>query len=275
MLYLETLGRIRLTAGRDQPALQVPRLSLWLLCFLALSRGRMHATEALMEQFWPDCDPVHGRSNLSSALWRLRRALPEEGRQLLASDVPGALGLASDAPLWFDAEAFAAQLEESLGAGPARLAEIAARRFEGALSLHAGELLAGCMLDWALLERERLLALWVRGQLRWLEHCAAGAEYDAALAAAAAILRIDPLRESVHRRMIELHIANGNPPAALRQFEACSEILARELGIAPSAGTRAALAVLHAAPRAAVAKPTATTRPAAARADLTHSSALR
>jgi len=60
VLYLETLGRIRLTAGPHRDALPVPRLSLWLITFLALTRGRMHATEALMELFWPDCDPAKG-----------------------------------------------------------------------------------------------------------------------------------------------------------------------------------------------------------------------
>jgi DNA-binding SARP family transcriptional activator len=245
MLYLETLGRIRLTTGTDRRPLPVPRLSLWLLAFLTLSRGRMHATEAIMEQFWPDCDPARGRSNLSSALWRLRRVLPEESPRLLASDVPGALGLVSDAPLWFDAEAFADDLGSGLAAVTPRFEAPEARRFERALAFHAGELLAGCSLDWVLLERERLLLLWVRAQLRWIEHCSAGAEWEAALAAGAAVLRHDPLRESLHRRMIELHLANGNPCAARRQFEACVRILDRELGIPPDPATWAAIAPLQ------------------------------
>lgn len=241
MLHLETLGRIRLTAGPDRLPLPVPRLSLWLLTFLALSRGRMHATEALMEQFWPDCEPARGRSNLSSALWRLRRALPDEGRRLLASDVPGALGLAKDAPLWFDGEAFETGLAAGLGCPTERLGAEEAVRFAGALGLHAGELLAGCTLDWAMQERERLLQLWVRAQLRWIEHCAASAEWEAALAAGAAVLRLDPLRESLHRRMIELHLANGNPSAAHRQFVSCARALDLELGIGPAPSTVSAL----------------------------------
>lgn len=244
MLYLEALGRIRLTAGADRVPLSVPRLSIWLLTFLALTRGRMHATEALMEQFWPDCDPARGRSNLSSALWRLRRALPAEGAGLLSSDVPGALGMAADAPLWFDAETFETALAPGLAGLARRMEPEEATRFAGALGLHAGELLVGCTLDWALRERERLLLTWVRAQLRWIEHCAAAAEWEAALAACAAVLQQDPLRESLHRRMIELHLANGNPSAAHRQYEACAEVLARELGISPDPSTRAALAPL-------------------------------
>ncbi|MGL4965550.1 MAG: AfsR/SARP family transcriptional regulator [Inquilinus sp.] len=196
-----------------------------------------------MELFWPDCDPAKGRSNLSSALWRLRRTLPEEGCRLLASDVPGAIGLVEAAPLWFDAEAFVAETAPGLHIDTVRLEPCEAERFAHGLSLHVGELLAGCSLNWVVLERERLLMIWLRAQLRWLEHCAAGEEWDAALAAGAAVLRQDPLRESVHRRMIELHIASGNPCAAYRQFKACAEILQRELGIEPAEPTRAALEV--------------------------------
>ncbi len=255
MLYLETLGRIRLTAGAERVPLRVPRMSLWLLTFLALTRGRMHATEALMEQFWPDCDPVRGRSNLSSALWRLRRALPADGERLLASDVPGALGLSAGAPLWFDAEAFGAELAPGLAGVARRFEPEEAGRFAAALGLHAGELLAGCTLDWALRERERLLLTWVRAQLRWLEHCAAAAEWEAALAAGAAVLRHDPLRESVHRRMIELHLAIGNPAGAHRQYDCCAQALARELGIVPDPSTLAALTPVprNATPQAALA----------------------
>jgi DNA-binding SARP family transcriptional activator len=51
---------------------------------------------------------------------------------------------------------------------------------------------------------------------------------------ALAAVRGDPLRESAHRRLIELHLADGNPAAALRQYTAYRSLLHAELGVNPS-----------------------------------------
>jgi hypothetical protein len=83
---------------------------------------------------------------------------------------------------------------------------------------------------------------------RWLCFCLGGgrcggdccasdstrSSLDAALAAIAA----DPLRESAHRSAIEVHLAEGNVGEALKQFSVLFDVLARELGIAPSRQTR-------------------------------------
>jgi transcriptional activator len=44
----------------------------------------------------------------------------------------------------------------------------------------------------------------------------------------------DPLRESAHRRLIELHLADGNPAAALRQYTTYQTLVRSELGVSPS-----------------------------------------
>jgi DNA-binding SARP family transcriptional activator len=53
------------------------------------------------------------------------------------------------------------------------------------------------------------------------------------------VLRLDPLRESVHRRMIALYAGNGEPAAARRQYQRLVQLLKEELGVAPAAATLA------------------------------------
>jgi DNA-binding SARP family transcriptional activator len=45
---------------------------------------------------------------------------------------------------------------------------------------------------------------------------------------------MDPLRESAHRVVARVHLAEGNVGEAIRQFERCRQVLANEFGILPT-----------------------------------------
>jgi DNA-binding SARP family transcriptional activator len=45
---------------------------------------------------------------------------------------------------------------------------------------------------------------------------------------------IDPLRESSHRQLIRIHVAEGNYSEALRQYRSYEQLIHTELGLAPS-----------------------------------------
>lgn len=94
-----------------------------------------------------------------------------------------------------------------------------------------GELLPGWYDDWVLLERERF------SQLRTgaLEHAARrsteAGHFCAALEAALAAVRMDPLRESAHRALVRVHLAQGNLVAAHGQRQRYRELIEREFGL--------------------------------------------
>ena len=88
-----------------------------------------------------------------------------------------------------------------------------------------------------LAEREHLRALYVRGRLRLLEHHALGAAWEQAIECGHKVLRLDPLRETVHRRLIELYAQNGEPGAARRQYLRVLELLEDELQVRPAPET--------------------------------------
>lgn len=52
--------------------------------------------------------------------------------------------------------------------------------------------------------------------------------------AALAAVQTDPLRESAHRTLVELHLADGNPAQAVRQYQSYRTRLRTELGMEPS-----------------------------------------
>jgi DNA-binding SARP family transcriptional activator len=53
---------------------------------------------------------------------------------------------------------------------------------------------------------------------------------DTALTAIA----IEPVRETSHRTVIEVHVAEGNAGCALKHFQQYRAMLHREVGVAPS-----------------------------------------
>jgi len=118
---------------------------------------------------------------------------------------------------------------------------------------------------WARLERRAQETLYLKALAALVEEQTARGEYAAAIAYARCYLETDDLAEDMHRRLIELYAATGDRGAALRQFERCTAILERELGINPlpetRAAYRAALEGRRTRPQSPLAGPTWTTLP--------------
>jgi two-component SAPR family response regulator len=102
------------------------------------------------------------------------------------------------------------------------------------LATLTAELLPGWSDLWVTDEREWFSQLCLRTLETLSTRLHALGDTFHAHEAAVAAVRADPLRESAHRRLIELHLADGNPAAALRQYAAYRTRLRTELGIAPS-----------------------------------------
>jgi len=109
---------------------------------------------------------------------------------------------------------------------------------------HAGELLPDFYDDWLAVERERLRQLRLHALEATCERLAGTRRFAAAVEAGLAALAGDPLRESAHRALIRVHLAEGNLGEALREFEAYRALLARELGAEPSEELRSLVAPL-------------------------------
>jgi DNA-binding SARP family transcriptional activator len=62
--------------------------------------------------------------------------------------------------------------------------------------------------------------------------------YGEALLAGLAAVAIEPLRESAHRSVIDVHLAEHNQVEALRQYRAYEQLLRTQLALRPSAELR-------------------------------------
>jgi DNA-binding SARP family transcriptional activator/tetratricopeptide (TPR) repeat protein len=203
-----------------------------LLAYLALRPGQAHPREHLAALLWGEADEARARDSLRHALGALRSAVRGTrppaflaGRHAVALR-PGSTVV--DAVLF---ERLAAQgTPEAL------------RR---ATRLYAGDLLEGLdgddgpFREWLLVERARLHEVARSALGRLLAHQTRASAPEAAIQTASRLLGLDPADESAHRALMRIHASHGRRGAALRQYQLCVAVLARELGSEPEPETRA------------------------------------
>jgi DNA-binding SARP family transcriptional activator len=240
LLHIEFLGHVRVMVGGCEDAFPLPHRSVSLLACFALSPAHQVARDVLIERLWPDLSEKAGHHCLSSALWRLRSALTDAGRSLIVGDDNGNVGLRHGSSMWLDARALCDSIRPTLGTS-GRLDAAASAGLMRGLDLYRGDLLEGHYDDWILTERERVRSICIRGRMRLLEHHAAGGEFDAALDCGQEVLRLEPLREDVHRRVMEMFLLKGDRVGAHRQYARLGALLDEELGVPPMRETRAVL----------------------------------
>ena len=196
---------------------------------LPLSGQRLVAFLAIHEQLlqrhfvagvlWPEVSDERALASLRSVLWRLRDMAPGIVRSRDAS-----IGL--DRQIEVDVATLRRASRESLDRNVSELGQLALA-FER-------DLLPDWYDDWLIEWRE----LWRQVRLHALERLARSLmnelAYELAIDAALSAIRAEPLRESAHRTLIEIHLAEGNVSEAIRQYNHFSSLLKEELDIAPS-----------------------------------------
>jgi DNA-binding SARP family transcriptional activator len=215
-VLLHLLDGFRLSRrGRE---LALPLSAQRLLAFLALQRRpvlRVYVAGSL----WPDSTEDRAKASLRSALWRLQRTARTAVRT-------SPTHLAADVRLDVDEVARLAQC--CLAAGE-ELGEADAERLCG-----AGDLLPDWYDEWLGVERERFRQLRLHALDALCERRTAEGRFGEAVEAGLAAIASEPLRESAHRAVIGAHLAEGNVAEAMRQFDACRDLLHSRLGAEPS-----------------------------------------
>ena len=100
--------------------------------------------------------------------------------------------------------------------------------------VRADAILPGWDEEWLIVERERYRMTRLRALERSAEALLAADDYVGALEAALASVDAEPYRETAHRLVIQVHIAEGNHAQAIRAYQAYRSLVTDELGIAPS-----------------------------------------
>jgi len=239
-LEIRLFGTLRVERdGRPSDRLPSRRVKE-LLGYLALNRHARHPREQLAEVFWDGAEHDRPRRCLNTALWRLHRALgaPAPGAPPYLQVDAQQIGLNTASDCWIDVAEFENRCRWAQQLGATSPEEQAAL-YHQAVSLYLGDLLVDCYEEWALVERQRLQHMYLDALGRLVAYHSARAEYAPAIACALKLLASDPLREDVHRTLMELYLAAGQPGAALRQYQECEAVLRRELGTPPAPETQA------------------------------------
>lgn len=203
---------------RGERIVSLPFSAQRLLAFVALHEHPVRRPY-IAGQIWMDSSQEHANASLRTTLWRLRRP----GCTLVDAR-GGGIGLARRVTV--DVRDVAARAERAL-----------AHRNEHddiACLSHAGDLLPDWYDDWLVVVRERIRQLRLNALETMCEDLAASGSFAAAMEAGLAAVTAEPLRESAHRVVIQVHLAQGNVADALRQYHLFRHLLRDELQLVPS-----------------------------------------
>lgn len=221
-VQISLLGGFACTSAGQ--AIPLPLGAQRLLALLALREGGAHRAGAA-ECLWPESSPGRAAGCLRSALWRGRRIADVTSIECLGPRLSVSAAVSVDVRV----------VENRVRAVLEPTTAPADRDDEGLVAALTRELLPDWVDDWLVLERER----WDQVRLHALEavahHLLEQEQYLASLKAAFAAVAIEPIRETPHRIVIQVHLAEGNAASALRHYQSYRKLLQRELGVGPSA----------------------------------------
>jgi TolB-like protein/DNA-binding SARP family transcriptional activator len=195
-----------------------------LLGYLAINAERPQPREQLMALLWSDRGEKQARQSLNHALRAIRKLGEKEGVVLIDSDGER-VTLRGDA-----LESDAGRLRELLNDQPGKAA-----------ALYTGPFLDGLSVpdpayeEWLLATRSEFHTLACDA----LEAAAGSNDTTTATDCLRRLLALDPLREEAHRQLMRLLHQSGDRAGALRQYQACADVLNREFQVDPDATTRA------------------------------------
>jgi TolB-like protein/DNA-binding SARP family transcriptional activator/lipoprotein NlpI len=222
-IQIKLFGRFELRSEAGEEITIPTRKGQALLAMLALAGGEPVPRERLMALLWSDRGEQQARSSLRQTLTEVRKALARVQPPILVAKRdtvqidPNVVAV--------DVVAFENLIDENT---PSAL--------ESAAKLYGGDLLDGVSVhdpayeDWVRGERQRLHTSACKALFQLLEHQALG-DTERAISTARRLLTLDPLQEAVHRKLMRLYSDQGNRTSALKQFQACQEVLRMELGI--------------------------------------------
>jgi DNA-binding SARP family transcriptional activator/Flp pilus assembly protein TadD len=215
-----------------------------LLCaMLVLRRGQDVPREQIYEYLFPEMDPERAKNNLY-VVWSTMKSVlmgdDGKGSPLPYFEAVGGVCRAVRANIRSDVDDFDKLLESATGHEQAGELADALRAYERLSSLYRGELLPGDVYDdWFSELRDHYRITFVNAML------AAGAilmEADDpgnALVYVRRAIQTDPLREDLYQVALRCQIAGGQRSGAIDTYLQCRAKLADDLGLDPSAETKA------------------------------------
>ncbi len=257
---VQLLGSFGVTAdeaGADPDRWRL-RKAKSLVAMLALAPGQRRHREQVLDQLWPDLEPMAAARNLHQTLYVARRAVtgggpPHPGR-LSIRDEQVVLDLAG--PVDVDVTQFELAAREALASD-----DVATLR--AATDLYVGDLLPDLPdAQWLAARRDELRATYRELSVKLATALGRSAPEEAVLILTR-VLDSDPVHEGAVRALMAALAAMGRRSEALARYERLVDDLLETFGTDPDAQTAALFReLLTGAPTGQRARPDATTTPA-------------
>lgn len=217
------------------------RKAIALLAYLAIS-GERHHRDQLGTLLWPDYDQTRARAAVSRVLWALRKAI---GEASLSVD-RDTIYLREEEKLRVDVNCFRRLLVEisSHDHLPSQLCPACLLSLEKAVKLYRDGFMSGFSLsdsatfdEWQCFQSEGLHHKMMSAVEKLVDEYIAQGRFEKAISYAQQWLSLDPLHEPAHQQLMRLYAWSNQRAAALKQYQACVQLLDLQLGLPVQAQT--------------------------------------
>ena len=193
--------------------------------------------DVLIEDLWPEIDPVAGTRNFKVTLHRLRKALePAADRATGSSYVHLRNQLVSlDEHLCHvDVDEFVSCCRRGRKNEEARNVKEALASYENAVAVYEGDFLVEDLYaPWAAVKREKLRQQFLEMLYRLGALYETAGTFKGAVECYTRIVYADPTSEQAYQKLMIAYAGRGMRSAALRVYEDCRKVLKEELGADP------------------------------------------
>ena len=230
LMYVYSFGAFEVYRKDEQnPVIWKTPKAMELFAYFVNKIGKTIDKEIILEDIWPNMDPVQTSTWLHTYVYQIRAILKQFGipKGLIYKNKGYCLnseGIYSDHLRFITLyETYMPEISDLLAAEP----------LEQALALYQGEYLEGCYSQWATEERNVMEKMYLSIRERLAKINMQDNDYKKAAEHLSALLEKDPLSERANTFMIHVYEKTGDRIAAITLYENYSKTLEHELGIEP------------------------------------------
>jgi len=245
-LRIYSLGPFRIFIGDEETPLSQCKskkgITLLRYLFFARHKGPV-PKDVLLELLWPESPPAQADLNFRVTLSLLRKTLSlnQNGR----SEFPnlmrkeGGYQLLLGKEGWSDVDEFNNQINLAHYKENKQNGEEAFQHYLKAEKLYQDDFLVENLYeDWCFIEREHLKNQYLYALTKILDYYEGQRNLTEAINYCYKILKADPYRENIFRRLMQYHYELGNRKEVKSVFELCKNNIENKLGVALSYETK-------------------------------------
>jgi DNA-binding SARP family transcriptional activator len=256
-LAIRCLGTFEFAVqGRTAVLAEVHRKkALTLFKILLTANGRPQPKETLIEALWPDADPEARSSQFYVLVHELRRLVEDaDARQRwrFICNQKDLYYFNRDGSCWVDFVQFRSLVQAARKATAEGEIDGAITAYETAVELYRGDFLQEePFAEWCWLEREQLRETCLEALKTLADLQGRRGQWDRSIRHLRSALRLDRVREDLHRALMYALWAAGRRDEAIRQYQHCATLLQQELDVAPMPETQDLARLIRTAARPA------------------------